>query len=733
MPFDWGAKLFDLVLAGLPGAWSLIPERHRKQLRAKAADWNPFAGIADNEDLVRALRLAWIEAALEVNAAAEQQASHPEWQAASVELARFSDLVRKELCALRRAAFNRDEHPGETPIDEHLGVLLIEVPAYIRAAGGERPGDRLTREFVPTLAATVKWPAEEVPAVYDSLARGGLAYRNSQGARPFGELVFAAFAEIVKSPNDYPEASTAFKVALTDMAREVAIETLSLAKGLDEKFDTLVKQLDAVPYHSLADFGAHVTSTLSRIEGKVDAMPAQMSDTVEAALRKVLAERDAAAGPHVSEQAVIALAQRLKPDEQMDFERALTELRFAVEVAQQVLATGEHPEGHDRFVDEVLRRVAQLTGEGRLEQGAASLDDALAELDRHELRQREAMRARRSTLLESKLRQTVLLRDVEEAAETVYRLGALEDEARPAWSEAYEAKLNGFYDEGRDRGVNLSLEVAVALARRRLATAATPDERGAALNWLGNALGVLGQRESGTARLEKAVAAHRLALEEHTRERVPLAWATTQNNLGNALRTLGERETGTTQLEAAAAAYRLSLEERTRGRVPLDWAATQTNLGSALRTLGQRESGTARLEEAVAAYRLALEEQTRERVPLAWAATQTNLGSALSNLGQRESGTARLKEAVAAYRLALEERTRERVPLDWATTQNNLGNALSNLGQRESGTARLEEAVAACLAALDVLMADAAPWHHEIAARNLEAARVLIAQRRGKA
>ena len=140
----------------------------------------------------------------------------------------------------------------------------------------------------------------------------------------------------------------------------------------------------------------------------------------------------------------------------------------------------------------------------------------------------------------------------------------------------------------------------------------------------------------------------------------------TQNNLGNALATLGERESGTARLEEAVAAYRAALEERTRERVPLDWAMTQNNLGNALATLGERESGTARLEEAVAAYRAALEERTRERVPLDWAMTQNNLGNALATLGERESGTARLEEAVAAYRAALEERTRERVPLDWA-------------------------------------------------------------------
>ena len=88
----------------------------------------------------------------------------------------------------------------------------------------------------------------------------------------------------------------------------------------------------------------------------------------------------------------------------------------------------------------------------------------------------------------------------------------------------------------------------------------------------------------------------------------------------------------------AIAAFQAALEERTRARVPLDWATTQHNLGTALLVLGQRESGTARLEEAVAAYRAALQERTRARVPHDWATTQYDLGLVLWILGERESG-----------------------------------------------------------------------------------------------
>ena len=71
----------------------------------------------------------------------------------------------------------------------------------------------------------------------------------------------------------------------------------------------------------------------------------------------------------------------------------------------------------------------------------------------------------------------------------------------PAWTNAFREQFEIFYEEGQQKGLNLSFEIAIALARRMLATAETKDERGTALNLLGNALSELGARESSTARL----------------------------------------------------------------------------------------------------------------------------------------------------------------------------------------------------------------------------------------
>jgi tetratricopeptide (TPR) repeat protein len=135
-------------------------------------------------------------------------------------------------------------------------------------------------------------------------------------------------------------------------------------------------------------------------------------------------------------------------------------------------------------------------------------------------------------------------------------------------------------------------------------------------------------------------------------------------NLGLALTMLGERESGTAHLEQAVTAYRAALEENTRDRVPLEWARTQSNLGYALESIGERESGTPRLEEAVATYRAALQEWTRDRVPLDWARTQSYLGLALERLGEREAETKHLEEAMAAFDDCLSV-TQSTWPIEW--------------------------------------------------------------------
>ncbi len=394
--------------------------------------------------------------------------------------------------------------------------------------------------------------------------------------------------------------------------------------------------------------------------------------------------------------------------------------------------------------------MAVLSADGRDDEAAAEADRAFAEWqERQQLERQQGV-----ALLEAGLRADLLRRDAPSAARRILQRIEIGTDAGVSF-DALRREQDDWYARGRDKGLNLDLEVSIALARLSVVRAQDRSQRAAALNDLGAALRTLGERETGAARLEEAVATYHSALEQSSRDRSPLEWAATQNNLGNALSALGARESCTARLEEAVAAYRAALEERTRDRSPLDWAMTQNNLGNALLTIGVRESSSAQLEQAVVAFRSALEVYAHDRTPREWAMAQHNLGNALTKLGERESGTERLELALEAYRAALTEHTRDRAPLDWAGTQsnrgnalqrwararaarrgwkrpskpttrrwrknarpralglggtqNNLGNALTGLGVLERSTARLEEAVDAYRAALEERTRDRVP------------------------
>ena len=90
------------------------------------------------------------------------------------------------------------------------------------------------------------------------------------------------------------------------------------------------------------------------------------------------------------------------------------------------------------------------------------------------------------------------------------------------------------------------------------------------------------------------------------REKVPMAWARTQQNLGVALRKLGTLERDTTQLHAAVEACQLALEEYEPETAPLEWTTAQADLGITLSVVGGFLEDGAVLERAVSVLNAAL-------------------------------------------------------------------------------------------------------------------------------
>ncbi|MBV9812436.1 MAG: tetratricopeptide repeat protein [Acetobacteraceae bacterium] len=598
--------------------------------------------------------------------------------------------------------------------DQGTECFLRQASAFCRRERGRLTEKEADPDFAPeaTLTATMEGLLSDQPRFTPAGAR----------AAAFGELAEDAVLDELRAalkPVPVPEDFAAYLRAGAGKAHPRFLDLFGagIAARLKDPEDTRFR--DILQTGWLADLkalGFETTEALVRVEATFGGLRAEITeirqvlrevvDKQTAELRLSNAERTALAVDLANVKAELngtnalvagfletMLGRQMSPDR---FAVTLMTMAADLRKADVQIDALRFSRNLTPQLQVMLARAKAARDEGRLDEVAA----ALADITHAQRQARERLEAHARELNEElRLRR--------------------EGEAEAAAAEGAFARARLAYRE------------AAAHYRAAATVLAATDEHQAWRYTMEGALALIAQGEEfgDNAALMEVVRLYREEVLPHVLRRDrPLGWAGTQNNLGTALQMLGGRESGTARLEEAVAAYRAALEEWTRERVPLDWAMTQNNLGNALARLGERESGTARLEEAVAAYRDALEERTRERVPLDWATTQNNLGNALARLGEREGSTARLEEAVAAYRAALEERTRKRVPLQWAMTQMNLGATLRALG--ESGTARLEQAVAAYSAALEIFVEAQADYYINICRRNLDRAQALLAERK---
>src|SRR6516164_905832 len=462
----------------------------------------------------------------------------------------------------------------------HCDAVVHLVGEMTGSAPGEREQQALLRKY-PDLPASL-------PPLGDALRCGAeISYTQWEAwlSLYHGKLLLTAKAE--------PAALRGPKFAPTDQSRAAQSAHLGRLE--------MVRRYPDCTFESMADLARHIAYTAI-----LDLLVADYA-------------REAAAARHVAEGFIREMAARVAADPHLDLEGMKEAVRTAIDIYEQEISGRPTQTNLGGIVDQAIANAKRLAGEGKSRLARAALRRTADTLRREEEERRTSYAERVRALFGLERDIALAAYDGEAAAEAILPMAdSLHGDQTDARRNSLIAEGNSLYEVGDQRGSNVHLIAAIAVRQASLRLATGSDAVGYDQNNLGLALWRLGQRESGTAQLEEAVAAYRAALEERTRERVPLDWAMTQNNLGNALLRLGERESSTARLEEAVSAYRAALQEYTRERVPLDWAATQNNLGTALATLGERESGTARLEEAVAAYRAALKERTRERVPLDW-------------------------------------------------------------------------------------------------------------------
>lgn len=700
---DWLKKLLDLGIGGLPSAIAaMVPEDLQRKARARLAAYNPFSRISVNHDLVRVTRLAWFDAAEQVVRAARHRAAMPEWRRDAGDINAIASLAGKAITAGRDLALDRHRDPGASPIDQHIETVLSGVPEFVAPGGDSPPGLSVSKQFATVFAEMVGWPEHELPSIFAQLADIGLPVEGGDN-RPFGELVFAAFAEIIKNPRRYPEAGTAFAMAQSQQVLDVSEATRDIARTiydalgeLDERLALAISQRDgAVMLQTGAETFLEQLPRIAETVSRIDETTRRTEDKIDqqTTLLQQLLARSAPGLPLATAQAILAaFGENLQPDTEADIERLL---RAKAEEFQALIARLHemdeqgHP-GVNQLLENSRKQIEQGDFDGAEETLIAAEDEAdLA---------RARIRSNRGDLARLRLRYLEAADHYTAAADIVPA-----SDIPQRWSYLMRSAAATFA-QGDEFGDNDSLKQVIADFANKILPLAPRSER--PLDWAlvqnnrGVALNLLGEREADCEKLEQAFAAHRLALEEFSRENEPDSWAMAQVGIGNALLSLGTRKADRERLESAAAAFRAAMEEYTPERAPFRWALAQNNLGNALLWLSGSGDSSNTMEEAAAAYMATLAVFTSELTPFEWASVQNNLGNALQTIGHLKTGNDSLEAAVIAYSNALEVPSRERMPLSWARAQHNLGKVLHVLGERDNDSERLNQAIAAFRAAL---------------------------------
>lgn len=184
----------------------------------------------------------------------------------------------------------------------------------------------------------------------------------------------------------------------------------------------------------------------------------------------------------VHQDTLIAIARKICPHVR-DKAEALQALEAAIDIACKVQEQGEVGSDVDAVVDAVLRHLAELTVQGRLDEAVAEADAAVAKAQ-----------IGLYQLIEAAINQHLLAFDAEGVARQLIERARITT-ANPAdLFQNLRSEQSIWYERGSAQGLRLDMHIAILLAKECVEQARDSHELGLARNHLGNALSELGVR-----------------------------------------------------------------------------------------------------------------------------------------------------------------------------------------------------------------------------------------------
>lgn len=694
-PMDWVQKLLDTALQGMPSAViALIPEHLRKQWQERLGDYLPFKDISANHDLVRATRLAWIDAAQMILREAQTATSAVlERQDAAVR--DFHPIILEALLDARDVALDRRNHPGQSPIDDDVAAIVAGVPELIAPGEHAGIGQSVTSRFVVALSGLSGWPVAEIPPIYARIAAEGLVTGDSGPRRPFGELVFAAFAEIIKNPARYPQAREAFLISMDKLGRELSQATLAAVEGMSERLDAALATIDtanllrgATELRLLPGIAENVERTRAGTE-QILSVLSREAGVPHHALEAILREMDGgttAEGP--ATDTMERLAGRAR-----DFRRLTDRLNRLSNA--------------DPAVTELRREAATALSDGRFTEADARLASAEA-LDLAGLEDLESLaQQKRLSAAQSRAERAAaaaLRGNVTAYREAILHYLEAERIAGPASRDAaidYRAqRANVLMMLGEAEGYPASTREAVALFRTLLGEvdpARSGELYGGLLNAMGSALLVLGSQESSRAAFDEALASFVKALPYRAGSASDRA--ETQFKIGLAHTALGNLFDDREQLALAAAAHRAALDALPPGEHSFIRSMVTGQHALLTIRLGQPDQAPQLLNEAIASIEATPSGSDEPAVNSLILRNQ--LGIALHELGKRTGDIAYLERAATIFRDVAADIDPAGAPLFLCRCAINRAVCLQDLATRTEQAAPLRLAAQELRAHLD--------------------------------
>ena len=129
-----------------------MPDHAKRQWRERLDDRNPFKTISANHDLVRATRLAWIEAAQEILEAAREHSKQVDGSSVATTVREFDALIVDIVFDARDLALDRRKDPGASPIDADVEGIINGMPELVSPGIHAGIGSAVTSRFVEALA-----------------------------------------------------------------------------------------------------------------------------------------------------------------------------------------------------------------------------------------------------------------------------------------------------------------------------------------------------------------------------------------------------------------------------------------------------------------------------------------------------------------------------------------------------------------------------------------------------